>query len=143
MSLHARFIYRNLTVESIMRRVFVVLAAVAAATLVAPASPAQAFRDGTCGAGDFCVFNALSFQTNQGWADVPNAVASWSALDSHVVNKDSSWRNRFSGPIAVYNGANYAGGVEVCINAGVARSAGVLSLWDDDGQSNHNLSACP
>ena len=128
-----------------MRRYSVALAAAAAAAsvLVAPSSPAQAYRDGSCGANEFCVYNALSFGTGQGWADLPNAVAYWSSLDGYLVNEDSSWRNRYSQPIRAYKGGNYTGGVEVCINSGVARSAGVISTWDDDGASNHNVAACP
>ena|SRR5690349_2797302 len=127
-----------------MRRYSAALAvAVTAGTvLVATSGPAQAYRDGSCDAGDFCIYNGLSWSTSQGWGDLPNAVSNWSSLESYLVNEDSSWRNKYSQPIRVYKSSGYGGGVEVCINSGVARTAGTLSTWDDDGQSNHNVSAC-
>jgi hypothetical protein len=107
------------------------------------ATPADATpRNFVCETGEFCVYTDLNWGTSGDWKDLPNAVSDWNNGDYLITNKDSGWRNKYVGPIRAYNGSSYGGGTEVCINPGIARTAGFLSTWDDDGQSNHNIGAC-
>jgi hypothetical protein len=99
-------------------------------------------RNYVCEVGEFCVYTGLNWSTSGPWKDVPNAVSNWNDGDYIITNEDSGWRNKYVGSIRAYNGSSYGGGTEVCINPGIARTAGFLSTWDDDGQSNHNVSGC-
>ncbi len=112
-----------------------------AAFIPLSAAPADAtYRNYVCEAGEFCVYGSITWSGQ--WKDVPNAVSNWRDGDAPIASKDSSWRNKFGGPIRVYKGSSYTGGAALCVNAGIARTAGRLSNFDDRGGSNHNMAAC-
>jgi hypothetical protein len=108
-----------------------------------PATQADAtVRNFVCEIGEFCVYTDLSWGTNGDWKDLPNAVSDWNNGDYRITDRDSSWRNKYSQAIIAYKNYSYGGGIEVCLAPGIAHSAGAFSPWDDDGRSNHNVSAC-
>jgi len=100
--------------------------------------------DRTCVAGKFCVYKHSPFQIDDPGdymykADAANS--DWTAAWDYVVNEDSSWWNRWTVAVHVYDHNFYASGWTVCVPA--ATKISYNAFGNDDGMSHKwNGSSC-
>jgi hypothetical protein len=122
----------------------IVTLGVAGLIAAGPQGAASAAVDRTCGSGKFCVYKHSPFQIDDPGDYMYKADAAnndWTAAWDYVVNQDSSWWNRWTVDVHVYDHNFFASGWTVCVPAATAISYNAYG--NDDGMSHKwNGSSC-